>query len=572
MKIVDMVKGKLKNIERHMHYNLLHVDAAEHSYFRRGYRLVYYALRGVNVHRTMVDSAALTLYTLLALVPMLTLVLLILGRVGVVEKTVPLIYSSLPEKWSVIFDNLLAVAHSAAENIAPGFLAIVGIAMLIFMVFALFSTIEKSFNRVFDVSVKRGFLYRYIAYILIALFVPTLLLTAFTVAYDVLAALGFGDGINNFLGSLISIILVTIATMLMYKSLPYTNVAWRNALYAGIFAGVTLSLWMKGYVYFQQLMTSFNVVYGSLAAVPLFIIWLQVSWNIVLVGCELCAVWQYRHRYESIDRWRIKVTPKNGNAVKVVIVGSGNVAEAFARTLSGVDGIELVQVFARNCERGMAVAKVGGCEWVADPEELAEADIYIISVSDRSVKSVAESLNVSEGATIVHTAGSVPMSVIPKRKGGRGIIYPLQSFTSGREVNLADVPLFVEADSEEVSERLMNVASLISSRVEYADSERRRTIHLAGVFVNNFVNHLYAMGGDILDRENIDFDMLKPLIAETASKALATNDPRVVQTGPAVRGDMEVTERHMAMLEDDECKQQIYKLITQSIWETSKKI
>lgn len=572
MKIVDMVKGKLKKIEQHMHYNLLHVDAAEHSYFRRGYRLVYYALRGVNVHRTMVDSAALTLYTLLALVPMLTLVLLILGRVGVVEKTVPLIYSSLPEKWSVIFDNLLAVAHGAAENIAPGFLAIVGIAMLIFMVFALFSTVEKSFNRVFDVSVKRGFLYRYIAYILIALFVPTLLLTAFTVAYDVLAALGFGDGINNFLGSLISIILVTIATMLMYKSLPYTNVAWRNALYAGVFAGVTLSLWMKGYVYFQQLMTSFNVVYGSLAAVPLFIIWLQVSWNIVLVGCELCAVWQYRHRYESIDRWRIKVAPKNGNAVKVVIVGSGNVAEAFARTLSGVDGIELVQVFARNCERGMAVAKVGGCEWVADPEELAEADIYIISVSDRSVKSVAESLNVSERATIVHTAGSVPMSVIPKRKGGRGIIYPLQSFTSGREVNLADVPLFVEADSEEVSERLMNVASLISSRVEYADSERRRTIHLAGVFVNNFVNHLYAMGGDILDCENLDFDMLKPLIAETASKALATNDPRVVQTGPAVRGDMEVTERHMAMLEDDECKQQIYKLITQSIWETSKKI
>ncbi len=572
MKIVDMVKGKLKNIEQHMHYNLLHVDAAEHSYFRRGYRLVYYALRGVNVHRTIVDSAALTLYTLLALVPMLTLVLLILGRVGVVEKTVPLIYSSLPEKWSVIFDNLLAVARGAAENIAPGFLAIVGVAMLIFMVFALFSTIEKSFNRVFDVSVKRGFLYRYIAYILIALFVPALLLTAFTVAYDVLAALGFGDGINNFLGSLISIILVTIATMLMYKNLPYTNVAWRNALYAGIFAGVSLSLWMKGYVYFQQLMTSFNVVYGSLAAVPLFIIWLQVSWNIVLVGCELCAVWQYRHRYESIDRRRIRVAPKNGDATKVVIVGSGNVAEAFARTLSGVDGIELVQILARNCERGMAVAKVGGCEWIADPEELVEADIYIISVSDRSVKSVAESLNVSERATIVHTAGSVPMSVIPKRKGGRGIIYPLQSFTSGREVNLADVPLFVEADSEEVSERLMNVASMVSSRVEYADSERRRTIHLAGVFVNNFVNHLYAMGGDVLDREGLDFDMLKPLIAETASKALATNDPRVVQTGPAVRGDMEVTERHMAMLEDDECKQQIYKLITQSIWETSKKI
>jgi predicted short-subunit dehydrogenase-like oxidoreductase (DUF2520 family) len=211
-------------------------------------------------------------------------------------------------------------------------------------------------------------------------------------------------------------------------------------------------------------------------------------------------------------------------------------------------------------------------EWCGDVEEVASADIYLIAVSDRAVADVAASLNVPDSAIVVHTAGSVPMDAIAKRKGGRGIIYPLQSFTSGREVNLYDVPLFVEADSEATRQRLMNVASIISSRVEYADSERRRVIHLAGVLVNSFVNHLYVAGSDVLATKDLDFDILKPLIAETAAKAIATSDPASVQTGPAVRGDVAVTERHVAMLADDKRKQQIYKLITESIWETSKKI
>jgi predicted short-subunit dehydrogenase-like oxidoreductase (DUF2520 family) len=445
--------------------------------------------------------------------------------------------------------------------------------MLLFMVFTLFRTAERSFNLVFGVLANRGFFHRYTAYIIIALFVPTLILASMTFAYDMLVMVGLSDGINNFVGSLISMTLVIVATMMMYKYLPYTRVKWRYALYAGIIAGVALSLWMRGYVFFQQFMTSYNIIYGSLAAVPLFIIWLQVSWNIILVGGELCAVWLYRHRYERIDSRRIRVINRKGDSVvRVVIVGSGNVAEAFARTMGMAHGVELMQIFARNSERGMAVARVGGCQWVADPEELAEADIYIISVSDRAVKSVAESLNIPEDAILVHTAGSVPIDALPERRGGRGIFYPLQSFSSGRSVSLAQVPIFVEADGEATRERLMAFAQKLSSRVEYADSERRRVIHLAGVLVNNFVNHLYAVGGDVVSSAGLDFDTLKPLIAETAAKAIATNDPTTVQTGPAVRGDMVVTERHMAMLGNDERKQQIYKLITESIWETSKRI
>lgn len=568
-----MINGLLQRAEQMIHHNLLNVDAAERSHLRKGYRLVYYTLRGVNVHRTMVDSAALTLYTLMALVPISTLAMLILGQIGVVDKCIPLIYRSVPDKWYSMLDSLIATASGAVESIAPGFVAIVGIALLIFMVFALFRTVEGSFNRVFDLVDSRSFIHRYMAYIIIALFVPTLLLAAMTFAYDLLAKFGLGDGVNDIVGSLISTTSAIAATTLMYKYLPYTNVRWRNAIYAGLMAGIALSLWMKGYVYFQQMMMAYNIIYRSLAAIPLFIIWLQVSWNIILVGCELCAVWQYRDRYESIDRRRIKAAVGGrGNLVRVVVVGSGNVAEAFARTLAACEHVTLCQIFSRNRERGCAIADMVGVEWCGDMDSIAAADLYIIAVSDRAVMEVAASLKVPEEAIVVHTAGSVTMDAIAERKGGRGIIYPLQSFTSGRVVSLSDVPLFIESDCAATEERLAYIATLISPRVEYADSERRRVIHLAGVFVNNFVNHLYAIGGDVLGDAGLDFEVLKPLIRETAAKALASSDPRSVQTGPAVRGDVEVTKRHLEMLADDKRKQQIYKYITESIWETSKKI
>ena len=256
----------------------------------------------------------------------------------------------------------------------------------------------------------------------------------------------------------------------------------------------------------------------------------------------------------------------------VVVIGSGNVAEAFARTLAACEGVVLRQIFARNEARGRAIADMVGVEWCCDMEYIAAADLYLIAVSDRAVVDVAASLVVPEGAIVAHTAGSVPMDAIPESIARRGIIYPLQSFTSGREVSLSDVPLFIEAGDEATREQLVEIASMISSCVECADSERRRVIHLAGVFVNNFVNHLYAVGGDVVGGVGLDFDILKPLIAETAAKALASNNPRSVQTGPAVRGDVVVAERHLEMLADDERKQQIYKQITESIWETSKRI
>ena len=257
--------------------------------------------------------------------------------------------------------------------------------------------------------------------------------------------------------------------------------------------------------------------------------------------------------------------------IRVVVIGSGNVAEAFARTLADTPNVELKQVMARNAERCEAVSAIGRCSWSSDPKQLADADIYIISVSDRAVEGVARSYNFPEDVIVVHTAGSVEMSVIP-RPERRGILYPFQSFSAGRSISLKDVPLFVEADNETVAEFLTMFAHRISSRVEYADSARRAKIHLAGVFVNNFTNHLYGIASDILANEGLTFDVLRPIIAETASKAIDSGNPTAVQTGPAIRGDKTITEKHIALLEDDASKRQIYKDITESIWETSKRM
>lgn len=257
---------------------------------------------------------------------------------------------------------------------------------------------------------------------------------------------------------------------------------------------------------------------------------------------------------------------------RVVIVGSGRVAEAFARTLARCRGVELVQLHSRNEERGRQVASIGCTKWNNDVAALQAADIYIIAVSDRAVADVAAGLRVPDDAIVVHTAGSVPMEAIPQRGGRRGIIYPLQTFSVGREILLDDVPLFIEADCEDVRAELERFASLVSTRVEYATSERRRVIHLAGVFVNNFVNHLYGIGAEVLEREGLNFDLLRPLIKETAAKAIASGEPFKVQTGPAVRGDRAVIEKHLEMLHGEELKEKIYNDITESIWEISRRM
>jgi len=255
----------------------------------------------------------------------------------------------------------------------------------------------------------------------------------------------------------------------------------------------------------------------------------------------------------------------------VVIVGSGNLAEALACAVAG-SSLELRQVFGRNRVRTAAVAALAGTAAETDAAHLAAADIYLIAVSDAAVADAAASLPIAATAVVAHTAGGVSIDALPRRFPRRAVFYPFQTFTKGRAVDFAEIPILIETASAELRGEVEAFARCLSRTVLYADSTLRAQVHLAGVFACNFANHLFELGGEVLRRAGVSSDLLRPIIAETAAKALAAERPAAVQTGPAVRGDRPTQERHLRLLAGDERLSALYRLITQSIWETSRKI
>ncbi len=255
---------------------------------------------------------------------------------------------------------------------------------------------------------------------------------------------------------------------------------------------------------------------------------------------------------------------------KTVLIGSGNLAEALARELAV--RTELLQIYGRNAARVAALAAAAGTQGCTDPAALDRtADLYLICVSDRAVAEVAAALPIPATAVVAHTAGSVPLDALG-RFPRRAILYPLQSFTAGRAVDFRRIPLFVESADEALLPEIEAFARTLSDTVCRADSERRALIHLAGVFANNFANRMYGLAAEVLRRADLPAGVLAALIGETAAKAVAAADPAAVQTGPAVRGDRATQERHCALLAEQPLERAIYELVSQSIWETSKKI
>lgn len=256
---------------------------------------------------------------------------------------------------------------------------------------------------------------------------------------------------------------------------------------------------------------------------------------------------------------------------RVVIIGSGNLAEALAQAVSQ-SGLSLVQVFSRNADRAKVVATLANSSYGSKMEELADADIYIIAVSDRAVAEVVTTLPIPKEAVVAHTAGSIPIEALTSKFAGRAIIYPFQTFTKGRKVDFSTIPIFLEASSEELYIEVEKFAQKLSSTTIKANFTLRAKVHLAGVFACNFTNYMYQLGESIISEQGLSFDTLKPLILETAAKAIESQSPKDVQTGPAIRNDKAVLERHINMLKEKNNSDEIYKLISENIWETSKKI
>lgn len=255
--------------------------------------------------------------------------------------------------------------------------------------------------------------------------------------------------------------------------------------------------------------------------------------------------------------------------MRIVCIGSGNLATNL--TLAWKEaGILVEQVFSRTEANARALAERLGCAWTSSTGEIInDADLYLFSLKDSALEAVASKLPKNNGLW-VHTAGSMPLSVFEPFTTRRGVIYPLQTFSKSRRVNLDNVPFFLEANLEEDKAILEQLTRAVSRDVRFLPSEKRRHLHLAAVFACNFVNHIYALADDILREEGIPFEVLLPLIDETAAKVHRLT-PREAQTGPAIRYDENVINKHLAMLDKMPELKALYETLSRSIHKEANK-
>jgi len=252
---------------------------------------------------------------------------------------------------------------------------------------------------------------------------------------------------------------------------------------------------------------------------------------------------------------------------KVVLIGVGNVGAHLARRMAE-RGWPPVQVFSRQSGKAQAVARAIGAEAVHDLQKIRpDADICLLAVHDGAIEEVAAQLaqTLNHNALVAHTSGATPSSVLAGHFRRYGVFYPLQTFSSGREPDFAKIPICVFAPAAEDQAILQTLAGRISHSVQAVDDEQRATLHLAAVFVNNFVNLMYRIGHDIVQKEGIPFDALLPLIGETAQKVADGFPPADVQTGPARRNDTATMQRHLDLLSGQPDLQEIYRLLSEAI-------
>jgi len=247
----------------------------------------------------------------------------------------------------------------------------------------------------------------------------------------------------------------------------------------------------------------------------------------------------------------------------IVLIGAGNVAFHLGKVLLA-NGKDVLQVYSQSEKSASSLAKILDTDYAIAIEDLnSSADLYIIAVSDDAILSIAEKFKLKD-KFIVHTSGSVEMDVLASATSNYGVFYPLQTFSKLREINFKEVPICLEANSLQNLELLSNLGNKLSENISKIDSAQRKILHLAAVFACNFPNLMYSSAEILLKEKNLSFDLLKPLITETAEKVQHIF-PAEAQTGPAYRNDMKIMAKHIEMLKDHKHLEEIYLMLSRVI-------
>lgn len=254
--------------------------------------------------------------------------------------------------------------------------------------------------------------------------------------------------------------------------------------------------------------------------------------------------------------------------IRIALIGAGNVASHLAEALEAA-GHRITEVFSlRRKNAALLAERLYEAVPISKPDlSHSGADLVILSVSDAALPELLPQLRLPPDAVVVHTSGTLPMSLLAVLNRPHGVFYPLQTFSKDKAVDLRQVPFCLEASDPDTLDWLVSLASDLSTQVYALSSEERRHIHLAAVIACNFANHLWHIASKILESTGTSLQILQPLLQETLTKALQM-PPKKAQTGPAVRGDMSVINRHTEMLERrSHLWAEIYRLMSQSIAE-----
>jgi predicted short-subunit dehydrogenase-like oxidoreductase (DUF2520 family) len=252
--------------------------------------------------------------------------------------------------------------------------------------------------------------------------------------------------------------------------------------------------------------------------------------------------------------------------MNVTFIGAGNLAWHLAPALDNTD-FAVKEIYSRNLKHASALVEKLYEAQVKPSLDFSQSSstIFIITVADDAIPEIAQEINLPENAILCHTSGSQPISVLGYADTPNiGVFYPLQTFTKNKKVELNETPILIEAEDKQTEKVLLEMAKTISKKVLRVSSDDRKAIHVAAVFASNFTNYMLTIAKEILTQHKLNFDLLKPLIAETLNKSLSIG-PENAQTGPAKRGDLEILDKHMEFLEEEEERAEIYRIISQQI-------
>jgi predicted short-subunit dehydrogenase-like oxidoreductase (DUF2520 family) len=252
---------------------------------------------------------------------------------------------------------------------------------------------------------------------------------------------------------------------------------------------------------------------------------------------------------------------------KITILGSGNVSSILGKELFK-SGASINGIWSKTLKNAKILAESLQTFGTDKFSELpVNSDLYLVAVSDDAIESVVAQLSQQFGYKIfiAHTSGSFRSEVLEQYVQNSGVFYCLQTFTKETVPDFRSIPVFVSATSTFYENKLLNMAQNLSDCVKVIDEDQRKVLHLAAVFANNFVNHIYSVSQEILLKNNLDFKYLIPLIEETSRKIVEGNHPGSIQTGPAIRKDLKIIEEHLKMLEDFPQFKEIYNSLTKSL-------